>query len=125
MTANKLQESRKLKEADQTQQPQQQQPQAVDTQQPQQANGNVDSAQLEKAFEAALENVKSSIIKEFQTTLEKFGEQLVKNLKNEGGNTSDGNTNGDGGDSNNDQQQSSATNESSGTDNNNNQEDNQ
>ena len=96
--ANKLSS---LKEADQQQQ------QAA---QPQQqaaapANSNVDQAQLEKAFEAALQNVKGEIVKEVQGLMEKFGSELVKKLS--GNNDSSNNS---------DQQQQATTN----TDNNNN-----
>ena len=36
---------------------------------------------MEQAFEAALKNTKDEILKSFQETLEKFGEQLVENIK--------------------------------------------
>lgn len=75
-TADKL---RTLREADQQQQ------QAQQTAQPQQqqapAQSNVDQAQLEKAFEAALQTVKSDIIKEVQGLMEKFGAELVKKIQ--------------------------------------------
>ena len=41
----------------------------------------IDEKTLEQAFEAALKNTKDEILKSFQTTLEKFGEQLVENIK--------------------------------------------
>ena len=63
-----------------------QQPQAsqqpVQQAQPQQnMQQPLDEKTLEQAFEAALKNTKDEILKGFQTTLEKFGEQLVENLK--------------------------------------------
>jgi len=73
-TADKL---RALREADQQQQQAQQ---AVQPQQ-QQAQPNVDQAQLEKAFEAALQTVKSDIVKEVQGLMEKFGAELVKKIQ--------------------------------------------
>ena len=65
-----------------------QQPQAsqqpVQQAQPQQnMQQPLDEKTLEQAFEAALKNTKDEILKGFQTTLEKFGEQLVENLKKE------------------------------------------
>ncbi len=63
-----------------------QQPQAsqqpVQQAQPQQnMQQPLDEKTLEQAFEAALKNTKDEILKGFQTTLEKFGKQLVENLK--------------------------------------------
>ncbi|MBR6610688.1 MAG: hypothetical protein IKK93_00380 [Campylobacter sp.] len=58
-----------------SQQPVQQAQPQQNTQQP------LDEKTLEQAFEAALKNTKDEILKGFQTTLEKFGEQLVENLK--------------------------------------------
>ncbi len=55
-------------------------------QQAQQSNAPIDEKTLEQAFEAALKNTKDEILKSFQTTLEKFGEQLVDNLKKQLGN---------------------------------------
>ena len=46
----------------------------------------IDEKTLEQAFEAALKNTKDEILKSFQTTLEKFGEQLVENIKKSMGN---------------------------------------
>lgn len=46
----------------------------------------IDEKILEQAFEAALKNTKDEILKSFQTTLEKFGEQLVENIKKSMGN---------------------------------------
>ena len=91
--ANKL---ASLKEADQQQQAAQPQQQAAAP-----TNSNVDQAQLEKAFEAALQNVKGEIVKEVQGLMERFGSELVKKLS---------------GSNNSGQQQQAATN----TDNNNN-----
>lgn len=68
--AEKLQEAGNVQQ--QNAQPQQQQAQ-------QQAP--IDEKTLEQAFEAALKNTKDEILKSFQTTLEKFGEQLVENIK--------------------------------------------
>lgn len=56
------------------------QPQQTDPQQAQQ-QAPIDEKTLEQAFEAALKNTKDEILKSFQTTLEKFGEQLVENIK--------------------------------------------
>lgn len=73
--AEKLQEDGNVQQ--QNVQPQQQQaaPQQVQQQAP------IDEKTLEQAFEAALKNTKDEILKSFQTTLEKFGEQLVENIK--------------------------------------------
>ena len=65
-TADKL---RTLREADQQQQAQQA---AQPQQQQAPAQSNVDQAQLEKAFEAALQTVKSDIVKEVQGLMEKY-----------------------------------------------------
>ena len=71
--ANRL----RLREGDQQQQqatqPQQQQPAAAD-QNGGSGAGGVDQAQLEKAFEAALQNIKGEIVQEVQGLMEKFGE---------------------------------------------------
>ena len=73
--ANKLQEDNIV----------QQQPANTQVQanvQPQQSNNTqIDEKTLEQAFEGALKNTKDEILKSFQETLEKFGEQLVENLK--------------------------------------------
>lgn len=74
--AEKLQEDGNVQQ--QNVQPQQQ------TDQQQQAP--IDEKTLEQAFEAALKNTKDEILKSFQTTLEKFGEQLVENIKKSMGN---------------------------------------
>jgi anti-sigma28 factor (negative regulator of flagellin synthesis) len=58
-------------------QPQQQQAASQQVQQ----QAPIDEKTLEQAFEAALKNTKDEILKSFQTTLEKFGEQLVENIK--------------------------------------------
>ena len=63
-------------------QPQNVQPQQADPQQ----QAPIDEKTLEQAFEAALKNTKDEILKSFQTTLEKFGEQLVENIKKSMGN---------------------------------------
>ena len=83
--AEKLQEDGNIQQ--QNVQPQQQQaaPQQVQQQAP------IDEKTLEQAFEAALKNTKDEILKSFQTTLEKFGEQLVENIKKSMG---DGNNKG-------------------------------
>lgn len=73
--AEKLQEDGNAQQ--QNVQPQQQQ--AAPQQAQQQAQ--IDEKTLEQAFEAALKNTKDEILKSFQTTLEKFGEQLVENIK--------------------------------------------
>ena len=73
--AEKLQEDGNIQQ--QNAQPQQQ---AVPQQQVQQ-QAPIDEKTLEQAFEAALKNTKDEILKSFQTTLEKFGEQLVENIK--------------------------------------------
>ena len=70
--AEKLQEAGDVQQ--QNAQPQQQQ---VAPQQ----QAPIDEKTLEQAFEAALKNTKDEILKSFQTTLEKFGEQLVENIK--------------------------------------------
>ena len=64
----------KLKEADAQQQ---QQPTS---------GGNVDQSQLEKAFEAALQTIKTEIISGVQEMMEKFGEQLVSKINGGGDN---------------------------------------
>ena len=69
--AEKLQEDGNIQQ--QNVQPQQQ----TDPQQ----QAPIDEKTLEQAFEAALKNTKDEILKSFQTTLEKFGEQLVENIK--------------------------------------------
>lgn len=74
--AEKLQEDGNIQQ--QNAQPQQQQ--AAPQQQVQQ-QAPIDEKTLEQAFEAALKNTKDEILKSFQTTLEKFGEQLVENIK--------------------------------------------
>ena len=74
--ATKLQEDGNVQQ--QNVQPQQQ---AVPQQAQQQPNTQIDEKTLEQAFEAALKNTKDEILKSFQTTLEKFGEQLVENIK--------------------------------------------
>lgn len=72
----------KLKEADV-----QQQQQAPSQQQQQPASGgNVDQSQLEKAFEAALQTIKTEIISGVQEMMEKFGEQLVSKINGGGDN---------------------------------------
>lgn len=78
--AEKLQEDGNIQQ--QNAQPQQQQaaPQQAQQQAP------IDEKTLEQAFEAALKNTKDEILKSFQTTLEKFGEQLVENIKKSMGN---------------------------------------
>lgn len=75
--AEKLKESR-LKEADQMQQ--QQNTTTIAQQPASSAPSAVDQAQLEKAFEAALQTVKGEIVKEVQGLMEKFGEALVQKL---------------------------------------------
>lgn len=84
--AEKLQEDGNVQQ--QNVQPQQQQ--AAPQQQVQQ-QAPIDEKTLEQAFEAALKNTKDEILKNFQTTLEKFGEQLVENIKKS---MSDGNNKG-------------------------------
>ena len=79
--AEKLQEDGNIQQ--QNVQPQQQQ--AAPQQQVQQ-QAPIDEKTLEQAFEAALKNTKDEILKSFQTTLEKFGEQLVENIKKSMGN---------------------------------------
>lgn len=74
--AEKLQEAGNAQQ--QNAQPQQQQ---VAPQQQAQQQAPIDEKTLEQAFEAALKNTKDEILKSFQTTLEKFGEQLVENIK--------------------------------------------
>lgn len=72
----------KLKEADvqqQQQAPSQQQQQPT-------SGGNVDQSQLEKAFEAALQTIKTEIISGVQEMMEKFGEQLVSKINGGGDN---------------------------------------
>lgn len=71
--AEKLQEDGNVQQ--QNAQPQQTAPQQAQQQAP------IDEKTLEQAFEAALKNTKDEILKSFQTTLEKFGEQLVENIK--------------------------------------------
>ena len=84
--AEKLQEDGNIQQ--QNVQPQQQR--AAPQQQVQQ-QAPIDEKTLEQAFEAALKNTKDEILKSFQTTLEKFGEQLVENIKKSMG---DGNNKG-------------------------------
>lgn len=84
--AEKLQEAENVQQ--QNAQPQQQQ---VAPQQQTQQQVPIDEKTLEQAFEAALKNTKDEILKSFQTTLEKFGEQLVENIKKSMG---DGNNKG-------------------------------
>lgn len=84
--AEKLQEDGNVQQ--QNAQPQQQQ---VAPQQQVQQQAPIDEKTLEQAFEAALKNTKDEILKSFQTTLEKFGEQLVENIKKS---MSDGNNKG-------------------------------
>ena len=79
--AERLQEDGNIQQ--QNVQPQQQQ--AAPQQQVQQ-QAPIDEKTLEQAFEAALKNTKDEILKSFQTTLEKFGEQLVENIKKSMGN---------------------------------------
>ena len=83
--AEKLQEDENVQQ--QNVQPQQQ----ADPQQQVQQQAPIDEKTLEQAFEAALKNTKDEILKSFQTTLEKFGEQLVENIKKSMG---DGNNKG-------------------------------
>lgn len=91
----------KLKEADVQQQ------QAPSQQQQQQptSGGNVDQSQLEKAFEAALQTIKTEIISGVQEMMEKFGEQLVSKINGGGDNnknvSSDNNNNNASNESNN------------------------
>lgn len=78
----------KLKEADvqqQQQAPSQQQQQPT-------SGGNVDQSQLEKAFEAALQTIKTEIISGVQEMMEKFGEQLVSKINGGGGSNNNENT---------------------------------
>ena len=77
----------KLQEAGDVQQQNAQPQQQIDPQQ----QVPIDEKTLEQAFEAALKNTKDEILKSFQTTLEKFGEQLVENIKKS---MSDGNNKG-------------------------------
>lgn len=84
--ATKLQEDGNVQQ--QNVQPQQQ---AVPQQAQQQPNTQIDEKTLEQAFEAALKNTKDEILKSFQTTLEKFGEQLVENIKKSMGGENKGN----------------------------------
>ena len=84
--ATKLQEDGNVQQ--QNVQPQQQ---AVQQQAQQQPNTQIDEKTLEQAFEAALKNTKDEILKSFQTTLEKFGEQLVENIKKSMGGENKGN----------------------------------
>lgn len=84
--AGKLQEAGNVQQ--QNAQPQQQQ---VAPQQQTQQQAPIDEKTLEQAFEAALKNTKDEILKSFQTTLEKFGEQLIENIKKSIG---DGNNKG-------------------------------
>ncbi len=84
--AEKLQEDGNIQQ--QNAQPQQQQ--AAPQQQVQQ-QAPIDEKTLEQAFEAALKNTKDEILKSFQTTLEKFGEQLVENIKKSMGDGNIGN----------------------------------
>lgn len=84
--AEKLQEDGNIQQ--QNVQPQQQQ--AAPQQQVQQ-QAPIDEKTLEQAFEAALKNTKDEILKSFQTTLEKFGEQLVENIKKSMGDGNKGN----------------------------------
>lgn len=114
--ANRL----RLREGDQQQQAAQpqQQPAATADQNGGGGAGGVDQAQLEKAFEAALQNIKGEIVQEVQGLMEKFGETLVQKIgANNGsgeGDSSSSNNKDNGG---NDQQQSSSSN--NGGDNNN------
>lgn len=85
--AEKLQEAGDVQQ--QNAQPQQQQ--VAPQQQQAQQQAPIDEKTLEQAFEAALKNTKDEILKSFQTTLEKFGEQLVENIKKSIG---DGNNKG-------------------------------
>ena len=80
----------KLKEAD-AQQQQQAPSQQQQQQQPTSGGGNVDQSQLEKAFEAALQTIKTEIISGVQEMMEKFGEQLVSKI-NGGGTNNNENT---------------------------------
>lgn len=84
--ATKLQEDGNVQQ--QNVQPQQQ---ATPQQVQQQPNTQIDEKTLEQAFEAALKNTKDEILKSFQTTLEKFGEQLVENIKKSMGGENKGN----------------------------------
>lgn len=79
--AERLQEDGNIQQ--QNVQPQQQQ---TAPQQQVQQQAPIDEKTLEQAFEAALKNTKDEILKSFQTTLEKFGEQLVENIKKSMGN---------------------------------------
>lgn len=81
----------KLQEAGNVQQQNAQPQQQVAPQQQAQQQAPIDEKTLEQAFEAALKNTKDEILKSFQTTLEKFGEQLVENIKKS---MSDGNNKG-------------------------------
>lgn len=85
--ANKLKEDQA---AAASAQPTQQQAPAQ-TQQAGQTTPPIDEKTLEQAFEGALKNTKDEILKSFQETLEKFGQQLVDNLKKELGNDKKGN----------------------------------
>lgn len=77
----------KLKEADAQQQAPSQQQQQQPTN-----SGNVDQSQLEKAFEAALQTIKTEIISGVQEMMEKFGEQLVSKINGGGGSNNNENT---------------------------------
>ena len=68
-----LSEEKSDQQQQQATQPQQQQPAAAD-QNGGSGAGGVDQAQLEKAFEAALQNIKGEIVQEVQGLMEKFGE---------------------------------------------------
>lgn len=81
----------KLQEAGNVQQQNAQPQQQAAPQQQAQQQAPIDEKTLEQAFEAALKNTKDEILKSFQTTLEKFGEQLVENIKKS---MSDGNNKG-------------------------------
>lgn len=81
----------KLQEDGNIQQQNAQLQQQVAPQQQVQQQAPIDEKTLEQAFEAALKNTKDEILKSFQTTLEKFGEQLVENIKKS---ISDGNNKG-------------------------------
>ena len=82
MVATRLAEADAAAPAQPAAQPQPAQP----AQQPTSNGGQqVDQAQLEKAFEQALENVKSGIIEEFQNSLNEFGKQLMEKLGKQNG----------------------------------------
>ena len=96
----------KLKEAD----AQQQQQQAPSQQQQQPTNsGNVDQSQLEKAFEAALQTIKTEIISGVQEMMEKFGEQLVSKI-NGGDNNKNASSSSSGNNNNNASNESNTNN---------------